>query len=185
MQRHVLIFHGTGGHPKENWFPWLKEKLEDEGYKVEVPQLPTPENQSLESWLKVLKKYQKYINQDTVIIGHSLGGLFLLRVLERLDSPIKTAFFVAAPVGILPIQNYAGDDAFSPGFSFDWRKIKSNAAHFKVFHSDNDPYISLENGEELARHLGGEFNFIPDAGHLNAESGYTRFPLLLEKMLSK
>jgi hypothetical protein len=23
----AFIFHGTEGHPQENWFPWMKEKL--------------------------------------------------------------------------------------------------------------------------------------------------------------
>ncbi len=29
--RNVFIFHGTEGYPEENWFPWLKEKLEAVG----------------------------------------------------------------------------------------------------------------------------------------------------------
>ncbi|GAG44616.1 unnamed protein product, partial [marine sediment metagenome] len=33
----TLIIHGTYGHPKENWFPWLKEELEILGEKVYVP----------------------------------------------------------------------------------------------------------------------------------------------------
>jgi len=36
----------------------------------------------------------------TVIIGHSLGGVFTLRILEKLDHPIKAAFFVGAPIGV-------------------------------------------------------------------------------------
>ena len=42
MSTNVFIFHGTEGYPEENWFPWLKEKLEAKGYKVFVPQFPTP-----------------------------------------------------------------------------------------------------------------------------------------------
>ena len=30
MVNNVFIFHGTEGYPEENWFPWLKEKLEAE-----------------------------------------------------------------------------------------------------------------------------------------------------------
>ncbi len=26
MSSNIFIFHGTEGHPKENWFPWLKGK---------------------------------------------------------------------------------------------------------------------------------------------------------------
>jgi len=37
----AFIIHGTGGYPEENWFPWLKKKLEEFNYKVFVPQFPT------------------------------------------------------------------------------------------------------------------------------------------------
>ncbi|MBU1951513.1 hypothetical protein KJ733_01220 [Patescibacteria group bacterium] len=43
----IFIFHGVDGHPGENWFPWLKKKLESYGQKVFVPKFPTPENQEL------------------------------------------------------------------------------------------------------------------------------------------
>ncbi|MDP2709508.1 MAG: alpha/beta hydrolase [bacterium] len=73
----IFIFHGTEGHPKENWFPWLKEKLENIGHKVFVPQFPSPPvvSASAAAWFEVLKGYDQYINEDTILIGHSLGGV--------------------------------------------------------------------------------------------------------------
>lgn len=181
LMRTVFIFHGTAGSPEGNWFPWLKEELEKRGCRVFVPEFLTPDGQSLASWLEVLKDYDQFINKETIFIGHSLGGLFLLRVLERLKHSVYAAFFVAAPVGVRPILFYESDYRFS-GFSFDWSAIKSKAKHFTVFHSDNDPYVCLANGEKLAKELGANLIFIPNAGHLNAESGYTRFDKLLQEM---
>lgn len=178
--RDVLIFHGTGGNPKGNWFPWLKEELEKAGCRVFVPQFPDPrEGNNLEDWLKILKDFKKHINSQTILIGHSLGGLFLLRVLERLEKPVFAAFLVTTSVGIKPILYYDSDKKFC-GFEFNWDKIRKGAKHFKVYHSDNDPYISLGNGQELANQLGVDLTFIPNAGHINAESGYTKFNLLLQ-----
>ena len=174
----VFIFHGTAGRPEGNWFPWLKNELEKLQCKVTVPRFPTPEGQSLEAWLGVLNSYKRQISGDTILVGHSLGGLFLLRVLERLPNPVAAAFFVAAPIGVKPILYYEGDEKFS-GFSFDWNEIRNKARRFFVYHSDNDPYVSLGNGKELAKHLGVPITFIANAGHLNAESGYTRFDRLL------
>ena len=182
MKENLFIFHGTGGHPGENWFPWLKQELVKAGYDTTIPQFPTPEGQSLEAWLKVLKDYEQSIKDNTILIGHSLGGLFLLRLLERLQEPVKAVVLVSAPIGVKPIKNWDGDYAFSNGFNFDWETIKSNAGIATVYHSDNDPYVCIENGQKAAQELGVELSFIPNAGHFNESAGYTEFPQLLKKI---
>ena len=176
--RTVFIFHGTAGHPGENWFPWLRQQLEGEGHRVIVPQFPTPEGQSLTAWRSVLREHEHLIDDTTIIVGHSLGGIFLLRVLETLSSPIAGAVFVGTPIGIQPMKFYASDSAFS-GFTFDWDAIRRNAQVHVIFQSDDDPYVPLENGEQLAQHLGVPLMFIPNAGHFNTAAGYTTFPALL------
>lgn len=182
MRTNIFIIHGTGGNPDENWFPWLRERLEKVGCAVFVPQFPTPDGQSVEAWTKVLGGYKEYINENTIFIGHSLGGLFLLRLLEQLPHKVKAAYFVGAPIGIRPLLNYDRDSAFSGGFDFKWDELKKKADTFAVFHSDNDPYVCLENGKELANHLGIKLSFIPNAGHFNAQAGYLTFDELWDKL---
>jgi len=181
--KNAFIFHGTEGHPEENWFPWLKQELEKKRYTVFVPHFPSPPiiPAKIEQWFDVLKNHEQHINKDTILIGHSLGGIFTLRVLEKLQHSVKAAIFVGTPIGVRPILNYERDSSFS-GFSFDWKSILKNAHHFLVFQSDDDPYVSLENGKELAKNLGVALNFVPNAGHFNKRAGYTKFDLLLEKM---
>ena len=176
----VFIFHGTGGYPEENWFPWLKQKLEQLGCKVYVPHFPTPKNQTLKNWFKIFDKYKKYYNGDTILVGHSLGGAFLLRVLERYGIKIKASFIVAAPIGKTPIKNYDTDKLFLGDFEFNWKKIKSHCGKFLVYHSDDDPYVSPKNGKILADRLNIKLIFIPYAGHFNRNSGYAKFELLFE-----
>jgi len=180
----VFIFHGTEGYPEENWFPWLREELESEGYKVIVPQFPSPPfvASKISEWFEVFGPYWEMIDEDSILIGHSLGGVFALRVLEKLDRPVKAVFLTGTPVGVRPILNYDRDNSFS-GFNFDWEKIKSNSKNFVVFHSDDDPYVSLGNGEKLAKELGVELSFVPNAGHFNKKAGYTKFEELKEKLM--
>ncbi|MFH1240504.1 MAG: alpha/beta fold hydrolase [Candidatus Diapherotrites archaeon] len=177
----VFVFHGTEGHPKENWFPWIKKELEILGCEVIVPQFPTPENQTLEKWFAVFEKYKKSYSENTILIGHSLGGAFLLRVLEKYDTKIKAVYIVSAPIGVLPIKNYDGDKLFI-GHAFNWERIRNHANKFCIFQSDNDPYVCLGNGEKLAKELGVDLNFVANAGHFNEAAGYTEFELLLEKI---
>ena len=175
----AIIIHGTEGYPEENWFPWLKRELEQIGCKVSVPHFPSPPvvPAKIAEWFSVLENFE--IDQNTIIVGHSLGGVFALRVLEKLNFQVKGAILTGTPVGEKPLLNFDRDVAFS-GFNFDWPKIKKNAKSFAVFHSDNDPYVCIANGEKLARELDVPMTFIPNAGHFNKKAGYTKFPEVLE-----
>jgi predicted alpha/beta hydrolase family esterase len=179
----AIIIHGTEGYPEENWFPWLKAELEKLGYRVFVPQFPSPPvvPAKIAEWFEVFKDFEDYLDEDALLIGHSLGGVFALRLLERLNHPVKAVFLVGTPVGVRPILNYERDSSFS-GFSFDWEAIVKKARHFEVFQSDNDPYVSLGNGEALAKRLKVKLTFVSKAGHFNEAAGYTEFPLLLQKI---
>jgi uncharacterized protein len=173
MQKNIFIIHGTEGHPEENWFPWLRGELEARGHRVFVPQFPSPPGikPKLDEWLEVIKDYEKYINKDTIFIGHSLGAMLILHLLDKWPGKVRAGFLVATAPGY--------------GFGeldFDWGKIKDKAEHFEVFQSDNDPHVPLVTGEELAKNLGVELTFIPNAGHFNEKAGYLKFPELFEKI---
>ena len=77
-------------------------------------------------------------------------------------------------------QKYYDSDYAFTHFQFNWPSIINKSKNFTVYHSDNDPYVSLGNGEGLAKELGVSLTFIPNAGHINAESGWTKFEKLLE-----
>ena len=76
---HIVIVHGAYGSPEEAWFPWLASKLRELGFKVSVPKMPTPEGQTLENWLKVFDEQVKDLDEETVLVGHSIGATFILR----------------------------------------------------------------------------------------------------------
>jgi len=178
----IILVHGTYSSPTGNWLPWLKTELEKINCQVFVPNFPTPKNQSLENWLKVFDDYKQYLNQDTIVIGHSLGAAFLLSVLETINHPIKQAYFVSSFIGFIGNSEY---DILNKTFTiknFDWPKIKQNCKNFCLISSDNDPYVDLSYGQEVAKNLNSELIVLPNAGHINAESGYTHFEFLLEKI---
>ncbi len=178
----VFIIHGSFGHPQENWFPWLKKELERLGHKVFVPKFPTPEGQSLQTWLETFKPYWQHITPDTIFVAHSLGPAFVLAVLERLDHPVKACFFVSGWLGLLENPKF---DEINKTFvvrDFDWDKIKASCPKFFLLHSGNDPYVPLEKAQILAQSLDTKLNIIKGAGHFNETAGYKKFEALLEKI---
>jgi predicted alpha/beta hydrolase family esterase len=178
----IIIVHGAFGSPEENWFPWLKGELEKLGHAVHVPRFPTPENQTLDKWLEAFQNYRQYLDEDTILVGHSLGPAFILNLLERLDRPIRAAFLVAGFTGRLGLEEFDPINRTFCERNFNWEKIKQNCKSFFVFSSDNDPYVPLEKGKELAENLGAELTVVEGAGHFNEKAGYKEFPLLLEKI---
>ena len=180
-KRTVFIFHGTGGHPRENWFPWLAKALRKRRCRVIVPQFPTPKNQNLKSWMKVFARYEKLVDSKTIFIGHSLGGTFLLSVLAQLSCRVRAAFFIAPPLGILPTKFYKTDLPFTRA-PYRWSRIKMHCRKFYVFHSEDDTFISVKNGRKLAKSLGIKLHLEKTAGHFNAIAGYKKFDMLLKKL---
>ena len=175
-----FIIHGSDGYPEENWFPWLSDKLSEEGQKVFVPQFPTQDGHRLEKWRAKLEEYAEYVNEKTIFVAHSRGCAFVWRILESLGKPISAAFLVGGFSEYLwyPKPDNSVDSFFEK--PFDWKKIKANCPYFKVYLSDNDPYVPVDEGEKIAQFLGIKVSLIKNAGHFNTESGFNTFPQLLD-----
>jgi predicted alpha/beta hydrolase family esterase len=179
----IFIIHGAYGNPEENWFPWLKGKLESEGHTVFVPRFPTPEGQSLENWMKEFKQYASLMDEDSIVLGHSIGAAFILSALERsIFKPIKASFLVSGFICLLGDSNFDRINKTFVDKKFDWKRIRQNCGKFCVLHSDNDPYIPLEKAKDLAGHLGVNVTLVKNAGHFNKKAGYTKFDILLNQI---
>lgn len=179
--RNIIVIHGTKGSPHINWFPWLSQECTKLGHKVYVPEFPTPENQHPLHWMSALHQQAPLIDENTIIIGHSIGATFLLHILESLQQPLYKSIFVAPVLKDIGITEY--DELNAPFIkydSFNWDKISENAGDRYLLHGDNDPYVPQTHSEFLQDQIGGELIIVPNGGHLNGESGYTQFELLID-----
>jgi len=178
----VIIFHGTVGYPEENWFPWLKKELLSLGIKTYVPKFPTPDGQSLKAWFKVYNQYEKLVNENTILVGHSLGSTFILRILEKRKLPIKAAILTTPASGKIGIPDF---DKLNETFidkSFDWEKIKANCVYFSIYRGDDDPYIPIKQPKQIASKLGVKLIMVYKGGHLNTKAGFKEFPQVLNEI---
>ena len=178
--KQALIVHGSYGSQEESWFPWLKKKLKENGYKVYLPKFPTPENQSLYTWTEALEKTGMKFDEETILIGHSLGSAFILSVLEGLSVSVKACFFVSGFISLLGLLKFDVPNESFIMKPMNWKKIRNNCKAFYVINSDNDPYVPLERGEELAQFLKVPLIVLKKAGHINTEAGYKEFEKLYE-----
>src|SRR3989344_3930633 len=82
--KRVFIIHGWGGFPEEGWFPWLKKELEARGFAVQVPAMPDTNEPKIETWVPHLAKLVGEPDEQTFLIGHSIGCQTVLRYLQTL-----------------------------------------------------------------------------------------------------
>jgi len=174
----VFVFHGIENVPTDNWYTWLAEELNKAGYSATVPAFPNTNTPNLDEWISHMDQYSDRINEKTFFVGHSLGGQFALDLIETLNTPIQACYLIASVFGIVN-NEYDDRMATFAQREFDWDQIKKNCSDFHIFHSNNDPYISLDRPSELAEKLGVQFTVSKNAGHFNAASEYTEFPELL------
>ncbi len=183
--KNALILHGTGDCPKDNWFEWLKNKLEKENYKVWLPQLPDASKPNIQKYNQLLLSNTDWnFNQESVLVGHSSGAVAILGLLQNFPQGKKVD--VCYLIG--SFKDDLGWDSLDELFlkPFDFELIKTKANKFIFIHSDNDPYCPLKHAQYLSNKLGGELIIKPGQFHFSIGSAgqkYKEFPFLLETIL--
>ena len=174
--KNAIILHGTGTKNTEFWFPYIKEKLEEKGFDVWLPQLPNDETPNIKEWLPFVLENGKF-TAETVLIGHSAGSQLILSILEKITIQIKQAVLVSGYAGSLRID---GDSAEKPGL--DWEKIKENVSDIIFINSDNDPWGCNDiQGRIMFDKLGGTQIIRHGEGHMGSTTyhqPYKEFPFL-------
>ncbi|HSH56199.1 MAG TPA: alpha/beta fold hydrolase [Candidatus Limnocylindrales bacterium] len=187
----ALILHGTGATPNSNWFPWLKQKLEEQGYEVWIPLLPDNHTPNRETYNDSLFG-SGWDFTDNIVIGHSAGAVSVLNLLmDKRCPPVKIGVMVGAWAGNdfepTPAQLKAYQQAnftreqfagLFPWEGFDFERIKAKTDKLIFVHGDDDPYCPLEQAQCLAGKLDADIHIIPNGQHLG--STYKEFPKLLD-----
>ncbi len=196
-----VIFHGSFGSPESNWIPYLKRQLESLHQEVIVPGFPvdnwdelttageqaTTKNQNLANWFKTFDQfYPRIKNEKIVFVGHSLGPLFFLHLLDKQDLKVDSAIFVAP--FLAKLHKLWQIDAANSTFykdTFDFDKLKKLIPVSYVIYSDNDPYVDEKYSLEFAEKLNSKKILVKGAKHMNTETGLFEFPLVLDLCKSR
>lgn len=179
--KRVFIVHGYTGHPDKNWFPWLKTELEKFDVAVVVPNMPNTDSPKLNEWLPHLQTTVGMPDDETYLVGHSLGCPTILRYLEFLkeDEKIGGALLVAGfaePLPHLPELN-----SFTEG-TWNSKYIREKTDMLTILNSDDDDAVPFFNAEHVRDRFNAKLITVHGAGHINEKSGYTQVPFVLEEL---
>lgn len=162
-----------------HWIPWLSKQLQIKGYKVDAPEMTQHAETTYESWKREFERFD--LTPDTLLVGHSLGGGFLVRYLSENDVKVGRVILVAPWTGIKSDEAVDGfnDDFFT--FTND-RAIAAKTAGIHVMYSDDD-FQSIQKSITMLRDSLDDIEFIElhAKGHFTRESlGTETFAELLE-----
>jgi predicted alpha/beta hydrolase family esterase len=202
----VLIIHGCEGYPQKHWYGSAAEELRAQGHHVVAPQFPTRlppdgidllflrqpvpkelasfENQTLSIWLDIAKKATEgWKPERTILVGHSLGGLTVLRLAEWAKEKPYHAVLAASPVGGSIHLPETPPDLRSFYEDINGDDIRTGSKKIIVFIGSDDSIVPPEQSKRIARLCRSDRVItIENGGHLNADSGYVTFPRLLQEL---
>lgn len=181
--KNALILHGILGNSRENWFPWLRAELEQRGWNVLLSDLPNPNHPDRDEWLKTARKLVSDVNfSELVIVGHSLGVVTALDLIEAENKKVKSLISVS---GFGKDYGVELNSYFLKKKKIDFNKVRNLVGKSVVTYGDNDPYVPQKTLKDLAENLGVEPIIIKKDGHINTNSGYKKFPLILKLLEEK
>ncbi len=156
---------------KDDWKPWLREALGEE-YEVILPKMPNKFNARFEEWKLWFEKLIPFLNDEVILIGHSLGGSFLVKYLSENQFPrkIKAVMLVGAV--------YDRDSARYSLLSFALpATLNLQTENTMIYHSKDDPVVPFSALGQYQKALPNtEVRVFENRQHLNQEE----FPELLE-----
>lgn len=138
---------------RKEWKDTLPEEL-GENFEVLSPRMPNGTNAHYEEWKIWFDRIIPLLNTDLIFIGHSLGGIFLVKYLSENDisQKIKATILVAAPFDDENSEESLADFTLPSSLS----KFSKQSEIIYLILSKDDPYIPFE---QLAKYK----NALPNA----------------------
>ncbi len=177
-----VIIHGSNDQPlnnisQKNWFPWLKQNLENKGYTTILPELSNNHAPDYEVWKQDFERQVGNLNSNSVVIAHSAGGAFIVRYLSEKLVPIRKLILMS-PSHTKTADNSRLNDLLN--FQIN-PKLQSLIGSVIVATSDNEPEYRHENVDFYLSQLGGSKKIFEGLGHFcKSDMGRVEFPEILE-----
>lgn len=157
-----------------DWKMNLQESLGDE-YQVIAPRMPNANNAKYKEWKIWFDKLVPLMTGEVILIGHSLGGIFLAKYLseEKPFAHIKATILVAAPYDTEGMDESLGDFVLPKDLS----QLSQQGGEVMLYQSEDDPIVPFLQIEKYHIALpDAKMRIFTDRQHFNQET----FPELVE-----
>jgi len=143
---------------------------------VYSPRMPNMNDARYAEWKIWFEKITPLMTNDVFLLGHSLGGIFLVKYLSEHTLPISVqALFLVAPPYNTPTEHPLVDFTLEKNLD----GVQKQCKQIYLFHSKDDRVVPFSNFERYAKEFLEAKQFIfEDRGHFNQEE----FPEIVEEL---
>ncbi len=163
--------------PVKKWSSSFEEDLGG-NFQLIKPQMPCAWNAKYEEWKIWFEKYTQYIEDDVILVGNSLGGVFLAKYLAEntYQKKIKSLHLLAAPFGD---RSCIKRSSFA--LTGTLKNIEKQVSEIHLYHSKDDDVVNFGDFEAYTEALPNAKKYIfENSGHFQVEE----FPELLKQIKS-
>lgn len=149
---HFLKSRKVSTEKKASWAEgYLDEKL-GKDFEIIRPRMPLQDNAKYEEWKIHFERFFPYLKNNIILIGSSLGGIFLAKYLSEHTFPkrIRSVYLVCPPFD----NTLTGEDLVG-GFKLksDLSPILRNAKDIHLFFSEDDDVVPVSHAEKYRNTL--------------------------------
>jgi predicted alpha/beta hydrolase family esterase len=148
----------------KRWKNTLHQEL-GENFEVLAPRMPNEQNAKYAEWKIWFERMLPFVEERAILLGHSLGGIFLAKYLSENKFPkkINALFIIAAPY-----YEIADKGGFALGESLAGVAAQCNNIH--LYQSQDDPEVPFSEVEKYQKELpGAKMHIFKDRGHFKQE----------------
>ena len=158
-KRRYVILHGYKSGPDKHFHPWLKKKLESLGNEVVIPELPNPDDPDISDQVRYVQDNVE-LTEDTILVGHSLGTIVAMKVLENLDHHVRSTYLIAPYVDTDFADGKKRGYEDTTEWEFDTETIQKNTGQLINLRPQEDTSISDDQYDRAENELGGTWTEI-------------------------
>ncbi|OYQ32993.1 hypothetical protein CHU92_13810 [Flavobacterium cyanobacteriorum] len=182
MDYRVIIAHAYPADSSTAWYPYIADNLKKQNCEVLIPNFPEPD---LKGWQNVLKPLADKSPEKTILIGHSIGCVNILRYLESAGNTKKFPLVIL----VAPPAFNLGYEQLNSFFAtpFDFNTIKSRAEKIVVIMTMQDRVLApdpMKHGQIFLENVKAKLVILPEGGHFAPFDNVTSLPEVLEEIRS-
>lgn len=158
---------------KEDWKNSLPQELGEE-FEVLVPRMPNKQNARYVEWEIWFERMFPYIRDNVILVGHSMGGIFLAKYLsENIFPKIIAGLLLVAP------PHNKTEDIGNFALNGSLENVAKQCGNIHLFFSQDDPIVPFSEMERYQKDLPeAQAHIFADRGHFKQE----HFPEIVEEI---